>query len=72
MDTFELLLPDVGRPLFLLVRSDGLSRKPTWYCDFAELTADVIPPTFFVAGAWSPEALGGAVVLWSKAIKHGS
>ncbi|KAG2432966.1 hypothetical protein HXX76_008694 [Chlamydomonas incerta] len=52
VDTFELLLLDVGRPLFLLVRSDGLSRKPTWYMDFAELTNAMIPPTFFVAGLW--------------------
>lgn len=56
MDTFELLLLDVGRPLFLLVRSDGLSRKPTWYMDFAELTNAMIPPTFFVAGACAAAA----------------
>ncbi|KXZ51726.1 hypothetical protein GPECTOR_11g173 [Gonium pectorale] len=52
MDTFDLMLPDVGRPTFLLVRSDGQSRKPTWYMDFAELNSAMIPPTYFVAGLW--------------------
>ncbi|GLC54185.1 hypothetical protein PLESTB_000832700 [Pleodorina starrii] len=52
VDTFELLLPDVGRPLFLVVRSDGLSRKPTWFMDFAELVSENIPLTYFVAGLW--------------------
>ncbi|PNG99734.1 hypothetical protein TSOC_014483, partial [Tetrabaena socialis] len=46
-DTFELLLPDVGRPTFLTVRSDGGSHKPEWCFDFAELTAEGIAPTFF-------------------------
>ncbi|KAG2501257.1 hypothetical protein HYH03_001064 [Edaphochlamys debaryana] len=52
VDTFELLLVDVGRPTFLMVRSDGLSRKPTWYMDFAELKSAMIPTTYFVAGLW--------------------
>lgn len=51
MDTFELVLPDVGRPTYLLVRSDGMSRKPSWHMDFAELTSAMVPPTYFVAGA---------------------
>ncbi|GIL93966.1 hypothetical protein Vretimale_245 [Volvox reticuliferus] len=52
VDAFDLMLPDVGRPLFLLVKSDGSSRKPTWYMDFAELTSENIPLTYFIAGMW--------------------
>lgn len=57
-DEFLLELPDVGRPTFLLLKSDCRSRKPTWHCDFAELTSDRFPPIYFVAGGRPGEGWG--------------
>ncbi len=46
-DVFPLEMHDVGRPCFLMVRSDGSSKKPTWHMDMIVVEGSKYPPAFF-------------------------
>lgn len=51
-DVFPLEMNDVGRPTFLLVKSDGASKKPTWHLDTIIVEIPGSPPAFFVGQCW--------------------
>ena len=49
---------DVGRPGFLVVKSDNSSRKPTWHLDMVVVESDRFPPVYFVAGGGAGKGKG--------------
>lgn len=41
-DVFPVEMRDVGRPTYLIVRSDGSSKKPTWHLDMVIVECSLV------------------------------
>ncbi|KAG1662011.1 hypothetical protein FOA52_009500 [Chlamydomonas sp. UWO 241] len=68
-DVFPLSMRDPGRPTHLLIKSDGLSKKPTWHVDHIVVESQKWPTAYFLANCWlGPSTLLEArlPVMWSN------